>query len=196
MLSGARVRQTAEMEAAFSVANVSFSVDQRELLHGVSLDFAAGEISALVGHNGSGKSTLLKLLARQILPSSGQIRVGDTLLSAFDQRAFARSVAYLPQELSVAAGMTVRELVSSGRYPWHGALGRFTANDHDKVEEALALTHIEGLAHRHPLRHVENHHVAELFEADQMSKRAADHAAADQRDLGPRHRGSSPCHWG
>lgn len=148
MRSSARVRQTAEIEAAFSVAGVSFSVDQRELLHAVSLDFAAGEVSALVGHNGSGKSTLLRLLARQVQPSSGQIRFGDTPLNAFDQRAFARSVAYLPQELSVAPGMTVRELVSSGRYPWHGALGRFTANDYGKVEEALALTHIEGLAHR------------------------------------------------
>ena len=43
--------------------------------------------------------------------------------------------------------MTVRELVAVGRYPWHGALGRFGANDRQLVEEAISLV---GLAVRQP----------------------------------------------
>ncbi len=49
------------------------------------------------------------------------------------------------------------------------------------------LRDIERLALRQALGHVEYHHVAELFEPDEVSERAADHATADQRDLGPRH---------
>ncbi len=33
----------------------------------------------------------------------------------------------------------MRELVAIGRYPWHGALGRFGAADREKVEEAISL---------------------------------------------------------
>lgn len=133
---------------AFSVKDLTFAVDQRRLLKSVSLDFKAGEISGLVGHNGSGKSTLLKLLARQQKPTSGSILFGDADLASIGTRDFARSVAYLPQDMTAAHGMTVRELVACGRYPWHGALGRFTATDAAKVEEALALTHIEAMADR------------------------------------------------
>lgn len=44
--------------------------------------------------------------------------------------------------------MTVRELVALGRYPWHGALGRFSSEDRRKVDEATALTDIDGFANR------------------------------------------------
>lgn len=134
--------------AAFTTEDLSFAVDGRTLLDRIDVSFKAGEISALVGHNGSGKSTLLKLLARQIKPSYGAIRFDGQELSSLGARHFARSVAYLPQDVSAASSMTVRELVACGRYPWHGALGRFTQRDRDKVEEAMRLTHIEAFGER------------------------------------------------
>ena len=97
-------------------------------------------MAGLVGHNGSGKSTLVKLLARQEAPTAGAIHFDGQPLGAWRDRAFARAVAYLPQHTPLAPGMLVRELVALGRYPWHGALGRFTNADRDKVAEAMALT--------------------------------------------------------
>lgn len=44
--------------------------------------------------------------------------------------------------------MLVKELVALGRYPWHGALGRFSAIDRQKVEEAIELTGIAPFADR------------------------------------------------
>jgi iron complex transport system ATP-binding protein len=44
--------------------------------------------------------------------------------------------------------MLVRELVALGRYPWHGALGRFGEADERKVAEAMALTGVDGLTGR------------------------------------------------
>ncbi|RFM79236.1 iron-hydroxamate transporter ATP-binding subunit, partial [Salmonella enterica subsp. enterica serovar Heidelberg str. CFSAN002072] len=48
-----------------------------------------------------------------------------------------------PRALALAAGKTVyqtmRELVAIGRYPWHGALGRFGVADREKVDEAITL---------------------------------------------------------
>jgi ferric hydroxamate transport system ATP-binding protein len=132
----------------FSTNALGFRVEQRDLLKDVSIGFRSGDVSGLVGHNGSGKSTLLKLLARQQALSSGTIHFSGADVATLGSRDFARKVGYLPQDVTAAHGMSVRELVACGRYPWHGALGRFTDDDHQKVEEALALTHISGMADR------------------------------------------------
>ncbi len=116
----------------FALRNISFRVPGRTLLHPLSLTFPAGKVTGLIGHNGSGKSTLLKMLGRHQPPSEGEILLDAQPLESWSSKAFARKVAYLPQQLPPAEGMTVRELVAIGRYPWHGALGRFGAADREK----------------------------------------------------------------
>lgn len=134
--------------AVFTTERLRFDAEGRTILHPLDLSFKAGEISGLIGHNGSGKSTLIKLLARQIQPSGGRLLFEGAAAASYDARAFARAVAYLPQDTSSAAGMTVRELVACGRYPWHGALGRFSDLDREKVETAMRLTHVDDFANR------------------------------------------------
>ncbi|KAA3515564.1 MULTISPECIES: ATP-binding cassette domain-containing protein [Agrobacterium] len=123
-----------------SLSNVSFAVEGRILLHPLTLELGSGRSIGLIGHNGSGKSTLLKLIGRQEMPSSGQIVFEGKALADWGNRPFARRLAYMPQRTPAAPGMLVRELVALGRYPWHGALGRFGEDDRLKVEEALELT--------------------------------------------------------
>jgi len=132
----------------FALDAVGFSIGERALLEPLTLDLPAGQVIGLLGHNGSGKSTLLKLLARQQRPTRGNLRFAGRPIESWDNRGFARKVAYLPQQTPPAAGMLVRELVALGRYPWHGALGRFGQRDRDKVREAMALTDIEPFADR------------------------------------------------
>ncbi|MBB4006617.1 ATP-binding cassette domain-containing protein [Allorhizobium taibaishanense] len=149
MVSDNRINSVeGDAQAIFETRALGFAVEERALLQDVSISFRKGEISGLVGHNGSGKSTLLKLLARQQRATAGKILFAGSDVAALGARDFARKVAYLPQDVTAAHGMTVRELVACGRYPWHGALGRFTEADRDKVEEALALTHIQPMAKR------------------------------------------------
>ena len=135
-------------EATFSLNDVTFRVPGRTLLHSLSLTFPAGKVTGLIGHNGSGKSTLLKMLGRHQKPSEGDIMLAGQPLDSWNSKAFARMVAYLPQQLPAAEGMTVRELVAIGRYPWHGALGRFGVADREKVEEAISLVGLKPFAHR------------------------------------------------
>ncbi len=135
-------------DAGFSLKDVTFRVPGRTLLHPLSLTFPAGKVTGLIGHNGSGKSTLLKMLGRHQKPSGGDILLNGEPLAGWNSKAFAREVAYLPQQLPAAEGMTLRELVAIGRYPWHGALGRFGAEDRERVEEAISLVGLKPLAHR------------------------------------------------
>lgn len=138
----------ADVAPLFALEDVFFACEGRTLLQPLTLTLPARRVVGLVGHNGSGKSTLLKLLARQQAPSGGGIRFEGEPLNAWRDRAFARKVAYLPQQPPAAAGMLVKELVALGRYPWHGALGRFGQVDRDKVAEAIAVTGIAPFAER------------------------------------------------
>jgi ferric hydroxamate transport system ATP-binding protein len=131
-----------------SIKDASFEISGKVLLHPLRLDLAAGHSIALIGHNGSGKSTLLKLIGRQHAPTTGAIHFEGQPLESWGARAFARRLAYLPQRTPSAPGMLTKELVALGRYPWHGALGRFGATDKAKVEEAIELTGIGDFADR------------------------------------------------
>lgn len=133
---------------AFTTSELSFAIGQRTLLGPVSLELRRGRVYGLIGHNGSGKTTLIKLLARQQAPSSGTIDFSGRPLSDWRPRELARVLAYLPQTTPAATSLTVRELAALGRYPWHGALGRFGVEDHRHVDEALVLTDMTSFADR------------------------------------------------
>ncbi|MGB8926144.1 Fe3+-hydroxamate ABC transporter ATP-binding protein FhuC [Pantoea agglomerans] len=135
-------------EATFTLKNASFEVPGRTLLQPLSLTFPPGKVTGLIGHNGSGKSTLLKMLGRHHAASSGEVLLNQQPVGRWNSKAFARQVAYLPQQLPAAEGMTVRELVAIGRYPWHGALGRFGKEDRDRVEDAIAQVGLNAFAGR------------------------------------------------
>ncbi|QTL06045.1 ATP-binding cassette domain-containing protein [Aquabacter sp. L1I39] len=132
----------------FVLEGAGFAVEGRSLLAPLDLEVKAGQVTGLIGHNGSGKSTLLKLLARQEAPTSGTIHFEGRPLAQWNARALARRIGHLPQQPPAAPGLRVRELVALGRYPWHGALGRFGAQDRAKVEEALQATGVSDLAGR------------------------------------------------
>lgn len=132
----------------FALDGASFSAGGRTILSRLDLRLASGRLYALVGPNGSGKSTFLKLLARQLMPNAGTIRLGDHALSEFGSRAFAREVAFMPQFTPATDGMTVKELVALGRFAWHGALGRSSSRDRAAVDAAIERCDLVAFARR------------------------------------------------
>jgi iron-chelate-transporting ATPase len=134
--------------AAFSLNGIGYDVDGRTLLHPLTLDIPQGEVIGILGHNGSGKSTLLKILARFQPPTRGHAEYLGQAFGSFRSKEYARKVAYLPQQTPETDGMTVKEVVALGRYPWHGALGRFSGIDRAKVREALELTSMTAMSDR------------------------------------------------
>ena len=92
-----------------------------EALHGISLDFAEGEVTALLGRNGAGKSTLLRAVAGYLRTSSGRIRwQGRDITRASVGRRAAAGVMLIPDTGGVFRTLTVREnldLFAAGRDP-------------------------------------------------------------------------------
>src|SRR5690554_4388448 len=136
------------MSAFFEVRDLAVHIGSTAILHNISLAFNEGQVTALLGHNGSGKSTLLKTLARQIPACAGEVRLEGKTAKSLGARAFARVVGYLPQHPPGTDGLTVRELVALGRYPWRGPLGRYSEKDHSLIDQAIADTDLKPFQHR------------------------------------------------
>lgn len=121
----------------------------REVVRDLHLDLRRGEILVIVGPNGSGKSTLLSALARDLAPAAGAVVDGHRRsLHETDRRDFARRVARLPQEPTCPPGLTVAELVASGRHPHRRMFGNPSPEDRAAIRTALAWTDLESLAAR------------------------------------------------
>ena len=118
------------------------------VLHGVSIEVAAGEMLAIVGPNGAGKSTLLKVLGGSITPAAGSVELFGRPLDSIDRREFARTVASVGQENAVAFRFTVLEIVLMGRAPHLGAF-RFES-PHDLEIASAALERFDLRASRAP----------------------------------------------
>ncbi|MFC3125063.1 ABC transporter ATP-binding protein [Pseudoroseomonas globiformis] len=112
----------------------------------VSLALPAGGITAIIGPNGAGKSTLLSMISRLLPMSAGRVTVDGLDVSATPGDVLARRLAILRQDNHLPARLTVRELVTFGRYPH--SRGRPTLEDRAHVERALAYLNLEALSER------------------------------------------------
>ncbi|MBD8893644.1 heme ABC transporter ATP-binding protein [Roseibium litorale] len=126
--------------AGYSIDGLHYARDGKAILTDISFDVAPGQILGIIGPNGAGKSTLIKLLAGEIRPDRGSINFLEKPLSQWRGRLFSREVAYLPQTLPASDSYSVRELVTLGRYPWHGPLRRLSREDREAVTRALEET--------------------------------------------------------
>ena len=77
-------------------------------LAGVGFECRAGDVVGVLGLNGAGKSTLLRILAGELLPSSGSVQVGG-VEPGVDSRAMRSRVGYLPEEPPLYREMRVRD---------------------------------------------------------------------------------------
>ena len=130
-------------DVAIETVNVTKSFGQLQVLHGVSMKFRRGEVTALIGDNGAGKSTFLKCLSGEYSPSGGTISFDGkpvTLRSAIDARELGLEMVY--QDLALSPDIPVVENMFLGREIMKGGLaGKLGVIDkksmHDETVEIL-----------------------------------------------------------
>ena len=128
--------------------NVGVRAGARELVRGLSLEFAPGEVVAILGRNGSGKTLTLHTLAGLRAPQAGAVRLGGTPLPHIKRRALALRLGLLPQDLEDAFVASALETVLIGRHP-HLALWQWeTAEDERLARAALAAVDMSEYAAR------------------------------------------------
>ncbi|MGI9528395.1 MAG: metal ABC transporter ATP-binding protein [Acidimicrobiia bacterium] len=108
-----------------------------------SFSIPAGTVTAIIGPNGSGKSTLLNAITGLIAPAAGTIETPG-LASTTD-------ISYVLQTTQVneALPISVKEVVSMGRYASAGAYRWLGADDKAAVASAMERMDITNIATRH-----------------------------------------------
>ncbi|MCF4129453.1 urea ABC transporter ATP-binding subunit UrtE [Methylobacterium sp. SyP6R] len=102
-------------EPMLTVTGLHAAYGQSEVLHGIDLALAPGEIVAVMGRNGMGKSTLMRTLMGILPVKSGTIRVAGRDVTAMkSHRRVAAGLAYVPQGRMIFSTMTVQENIETG----------------------------------------------------------------------------------
>ncbi|MCD9022514.1 ABC transporter ATP-binding protein [Cohnella silvisoli] len=131
-----------------STNQLSLAYGSRQIVQELNLRVPDGLITALVGANGSGKSTILKSMARILLPVQGGVYLDGKLIHRQPTKEVAKQLAILPQNPSAPEGLTVRELVSFGRYPHQKGFGNLNGEDNRMIEWALQATGMSAFSDR------------------------------------------------
>ncbi|UXN03975.1 MULTISPECIES: iron ABC transporter ATP-binding protein [unclassified Bartonella] len=128
------------------IKGVSKAYNDRLVVDDVHLTIPAQGITSIIGPNGAGKSTLLTMASRLTPMDKGEISVGglDILKTPSDE--LAKRLSILRQENVLTSRLTVRELVTFGRYPY--SKGRPTLEDRQFVDSAIRYLGLEDLQNR------------------------------------------------
>lgn len=136
------------MSAFLETDSLTVGYDGKPLIHDVCLEVRRGKIVTLIGPNGSGKSTILKTIVGQLSKVSGTVLLENTPMEQRRQREIAQRMAILMTERVRPELMTCYDVVSTGRYPYTGALGLLGKEDKKIVAESLELVHGTDIADR------------------------------------------------
>lgn len=122
-----------DMPAILETEGLSKSFGPIEVLHDIDIAVRPGEIHAVIGENGAGKSTLMRLIAGNLAPSRGILRVDDKPVSfANPTEAEAAGIVLVHQEILLAPDLTVAQNIFLGREIRSG----FAVNDKAMNEAA------------------------------------------------------------
>lgn len=118
-----------------NIKNLFKSYDKKTVIDDVSLTIEKGTITSFIGPNGAGKSTLISMISRLITKDAGEITIDGRDVMNAKNKDLAKKISILKQSNNIHVKLTVRELVSFGRFPY--SQGRLTKEDWKKVDEAI-----------------------------------------------------------
>ena len=129
------------------VKNVSKRYGNKSVVDQVSVTVPKGTITSFIGPNGAGKSTLLSMISRLTDSDEGEILIDGQAVSLTKSEELARKISILKQTNDVNIRLTVKELVSFGRFPY--SKGRLNSEDRKMVEQSMAYMGLEDMKDKH-----------------------------------------------
>ena len=126
----------------------SIRAGARQLVSEMSIEFRAGELTAILGRNGCGKTLTLHTLAGLREPSAGTVLIDGLPFNQQNRRSVARRLGLLAQDLEDGFVSTSLETVLIGRHP-HLAFWQWeTAEDARLARNALAAVDLADFSER------------------------------------------------
>jgi iron complex transport system ATP-binding protein len=122
--------------------------EKKTIASHIDLDLKAGKLISLIGANGIGKSTLLRTITGIQKALSGHVILNEKDIRNYSPSALAQQLSIVLTESLPPSNLTVFELVALGRQPYTNWIGKLTADDREKIREAMELTQVSHLAHK------------------------------------------------
>ncbi|WP_100406086.1 iron ABC transporter ATP-binding protein [Bacillus solitudinis] len=118
-----------------NVLNLTKQYGEKNVVENVSLKIAKGKITSFIGPNGAGKSTLLSMISRLIDKDSGEVLIDGLDITQTKSNELAKKISILKQSNHINIRLTIRELVSFGRFPY--SQGKLNQDDVEHIDEAI-----------------------------------------------------------
>jgi iron complex transport system ATP-binding protein len=132
-----------------STSNLSIGYQSKKkkntIAENLNLTFEEGKLISLVGGNGIGKSTLLRTITGIQKPIAGTVMLKEKEIHNYESLALAQNLSLVLTEKLPPSNLSVFELIALGRQPYTNWLGKLTAEDLEKINQAIKLTHVEHL---------------------------------------------------
>ena len=125
------------------VKNISKLYGNKKVVNDVSLKIEKGKITSFVGPNGAGKSTLLSIITRLIDRQCGEVYLENKAIENYGKNELSKKISILKQSNNINLRLTIRELVSFGRFPY--SKGRLKSEDEKYISEAIEYMRLEDI---------------------------------------------------
>lgn len=129
------------------INGVSKFYGDKQVIEDVSLSIEKGTITSFIGPNGAGKSTLISMISRLIAQDDGDIYIEGADVRRQDSNKLAQKISILNQSNHIHLKLTVRDLVSFGRFPY--SKGNLKKEDWEKVDEAIDYMELRDLENKY-----------------------------------------------
>ncbi|WP_432353280.1 iron ABC transporter ATP-binding protein [Sporosarcina sp. A2] len=129
------------------VRELTKAYGNKAVVEKVSVDIHPGKITSFIGPNGAGKSTLLSMVSRLLDADTGEVLVDNNNVKKMKSNEFSKRVSILKQSNFMNVRLTIRELVSFGRFPH--SKGRLQAEDIQIVNQALDYMDLMSMEHQY-----------------------------------------------
>ena len=123
------------------IENLTKQYDGKTVVDSVTFKIPQGKVISMIGPNGAGKSTVLNIISRLIARDSGLVEFEGQDISRWKSKELAKRLAILTQSNNIQMKLTVRELVSFGRFPYSG--NHPTKEDQGRIDKAIRYMELE-----------------------------------------------------
>ncbi|MDW0114239.1 MULTISPECIES: iron ABC transporter ATP-binding protein [Sporosarcina] len=129
------------------VRELSKFYGKKVVVEKVNVDIHRGKITSFIGPNGAGKSTLLSMVSRLVDADTGEVLLDNKHVDKMKSNEFSKRVSILKQSNFMNVRLTIRELVSFGRFPY--SRGKLNAEDIRMVEQAMEYMGLMDMQHEY-----------------------------------------------
>ncbi len=125
------------------IQSLTKKYDGKTVVDQVTFTIPKGKVLSLIGPNGAGKSTVMGIISRLIARDEGLVDFEGQDIMRWKSKELSKRLAILTQSNQIQMKLTVRELVTFGRFPY--SAGRTTAEDERMIDQAIEYMELQHL---------------------------------------------------